>query len=158
MSNIDSGKFHSIRLPICLIPATFPLYFRPEIMEQFRQIGEVVGSLKALMVFRDEIQINRHHCCLLLDILSHAYESVAEEMKQNLIFKEKQTKWKVIEQPLKELHRIFKEVEIYIRQSLEPKDRWVQAITFYQNKACVEFHIHNLLSCVPGFARFMQTD
>lgn len=126
-------------------------------MEQFRQIGEVVGSLKALMVFQEEIQFNRRQCSLLLDILSLAYESLANEMKQNLRFNEKQTKWKVIEQPLKELHRIFKEVDIYIRQSLEPKDWWVQSITFYQNKSLVDFHIHNILSCIPVVIEAIET-
>ncbi|GFY92334.1 protein kinase superfamily protein [Actinidia rufa] len=91
-------------------------------MEQFRQIGEVVGSLKALMVFRDEIQINQRQCVLLLDMFSFAYESIAEEMRQNLRFEEKQTKWRILEQPLKEAS---------------------------QDTDCVEFHIHNLLSCIP---------
>lgn len=52
-------------------------------MEQFQQIGEVVGSLKAMMVFQEEIQINQRQCCLLLDMFSFAYETIAEEMKQN---------------------------------------------------------------------------
>ncbi|PSS03963.1 Protein kinase [Actinidia chinensis var. chinensis] len=118
-------------------------------MEQFRQIGEVVGSLKALMVFRDEIQINQRQCSLLLDMFSSAYESITEEIRQNLRFEEKQTKWRILEQPLKELHRVFKEGEGYIRQSLETRDWWAKAITLYQDTDCVEFHIHNLLSCIP---------
>ncbi|XP_052194267.1 uncharacterized protein LOC127802473 [Diospyros lotus] len=118
-------------------------------MEQFRQIGEAVGSMKALMVFQDDIQINQRQCSLLLDMFSFAYESIAEEMRQNLKFEEKQTKWKVLEHPLRELHRIFKEGEQYIRQSLEIKDWWAKAISLYQNTDCVEFHIHNLLSCIP---------
>ncbi|KAK2968108.1 hypothetical protein RJ640_003939 [Escallonia rubra] len=118
-------------------------------MEQFRQIGEVVGSLKSLMVFRDEIQINNRQCCLLLDISNMAYETIAEEMKQNLRFEEKNTKWKVLEQPLRELCRVYKEAEVYIRQCLETRDWWAKAITLYQNRDCVEFHIHNLLCCIP---------
>ncbi|KAE9460205.1 hypothetical protein C3L33_07891, partial [Rhododendron williamsianum] len=118
-------------------------------MEQLRQIGEVVGSSKALMVFRDEIQINPRQCGLLLDMFCFAYESIAEEMRQNLRFEEKHTKWKILEQPLRELHRIFKEGEMYIRQSLETRDRWAKAITLYQDTDCVEFHIHNLLCCIP---------
>ncbi|KAL6982015.1 hypothetical protein U1Q18_023632 [Sarracenia purpurea var. burkii] len=118
-------------------------------MEQFRQIGEVLGSLKALMVFRDDIQINNRQCSLLLDMFSFAYESIAEEMKQNLRFEEKQTKWKVLEQPLKELHRVFKEGEVYIKQSLETKDFWAKSISLYRDTDCVEFHIHDLLSCIP---------
>jgi serine/threonine protein kinase len=118
-------------------------------MEQFRQIGEVLGSLKALMVFRDNIQINPRQCCLLLDIFNLAYESIAEEMRQSLRFEEKHMKWKVLEQPLREVHKIFKEGEAYIRQCLENKDWWAKAITLYQNTDCIEFHIYNLLSCIP---------
>ncbi|KAJ7951266.1 Protein kinase [Quillaja saponaria] len=118
-------------------------------MEQFRQIGEVLGSLKALMVFRDNIQINQRQCCLLVDIFSFAYKSIAEEMRQNLLFEEKHTKWKALEQPLRELYKIFKEGESYIRQCLETKDWWAKAISLYQNSDCVEFHIHNLLCCIP---------
>lgn len=118
-------------------------------MEQFRQIGEVVGSLKALMVFRDDIQINQRQCCLLVDMINHAYKTIAEEMKQNLRFEEKSTKWKVLESPLRELLRIIREGEIYVRQCLETKDWWAKAISLYQNKDCIEFHIHNLLCCIP---------
>lgn len=118
-------------------------------MEQFRQIGEVIGSMKAMMVFREEIQINQRQCCLLLDMFTSAYEMIGGEMKQNLKFEEKSTKWKVIEQPLKEVHRVFREGEAYIKQCLETREWWAKAITLYQNKDCVEFHIHNLLSCIP---------
>ncbi|WOG86809.1 hypothetical protein DCAR_0206027 [Daucus carota subsp. sativus] len=118
-------------------------------MEQFRQIGEVVGSLKALMVFREEIQINQRQCCLLLDMFTCAYETIAEEMKQHLKYEEKNTKWKVLEQPLKELHRVFKEGEVYIKQCLDTRDWWAKTVTLYQNKDCVEFHVHNLLCCIP---------
>ncbi|CAK9165810.1 unnamed protein product [Ilex paraguariensis] len=118
-------------------------------MEQFRQVGEVVGSLNALMVFQDDIQINRRQCCLLFDMLIFAYKTIAEEMQQNLRFEEKNIKWKIIEQPLTELHRIFKEGEGYIRQCLETKDWWAKAVMLHQNTDCVEFHIHNLLGCIP---------
>ncbi|CDP08715.1 unnamed protein product [Coffea canephora] len=118
-------------------------------MEQFRQIGEVIGSLKALMVFQDDIQINQRQCCLLVDMMNRAYKTIAKEMQQNLRFEEKSTKWKVLESPLRELLRIIREGEIYIRQCLETKDWWVKAIRLYQNSDCVEFHIHNLLCCIP---------
>lgn len=118
-------------------------------MEQFGQIGEVMGSLKALMVFKDNIQINQRQCCLLVDIFSFAYDSIAEEMRQNLRFEERHLKWKVLEHPLKELRRIFREAEIYIKQCLEIKDWWAQAIILYQNTDCIEFYIHNLLGCIP---------
>ncbi|KAL9682870.1 hypothetical protein QQ045_014680 [Rhodiola kirilowii] len=79
-------------------------------MEQFRHIGEAMGSLKALMVFKDEIHINQRQCALLLDILSSAYETVAQEMRANLRFEEKGKKWRVLEQ-LRELYKIFREAE-----------------------------------------------
>ncbi|KAG6663638.1 hypothetical protein I3843_02G030900 [Carya illinoinensis] len=126
-------------------------------MEQFRHIGEVLGSMKALMVFRDNIQINQRQCCLLLDIFSFAYESIAEEMRQNLSFEEKNLKWKVLEQPLREVHKIFKEGEAYIRQCLETKDWWARAITLYQNTDCIEFHIHNLLCSIPTVIEAIET-
>ncbi|CBI40479.3 unnamed protein product, partial [Vitis vinifera] len=118
-------------------------------MEQFRQMGEVLGSLKAFMVFREDIQINQRQCCLLLDVLDLAYHTVAEEMKQNLRLDEKHTKWKILEQPLRELHGVFKEGEHYVRQCLDTKEWWAKAIIFYQNTDSVEFHIHNLLCCFP---------
>ncbi|KAF1868792.1 hypothetical protein Lal_00048071 [Lupinus albus] len=120
-----------------------------EVMEQFRQIGEALGSLKAVMVFRENIQINQRQCCLLHDVLSFAYDSIADEIRQNLKFEEKNGKWKVLEQPLREIHRVFKEGEAYIRQCLETKEWWAKAITLCHNTDCVEFHIHNLLCCMP---------
>ncbi|KAK8711334.1 hypothetical protein V6N13_146618 [Hibiscus sabdariffa] len=118
-------------------------------MEQFRQIGEALGSLKAFMVFRDNIQINQRQCVLLLDMLDSAYKSISEEIRVSLKFEERNMKWNVLEMPLKELHRIFKEGEAYIKESLETKDWWVKAIFLCQNSDCVELHIHNLLSCIP---------
>ncbi|KAM7476498.1 hypothetical protein LguiB_023741 [Lonicera macranthoides] len=117
-------------------------------MEELRHIGEVIGSLTALMVFKGEIQINQKQCCLLFDMFDSAYKSITEEIKQNLEFEERQTKWKVLEQPLRELYKVFKEGELYIRQCLETRDWLAKAITLYQNKDCVEFHIHNLLCCI----------
>lgn len=81
-------------------------------MEQFRHIGEVVGSLKALMVLRDEIQINQRQCCLILDIFGLAMETIAEEIRQNLKLEERNTKWKALEFPLRELCRVLKEGEL----------------------------------------------
>ncbi|XVE73745.1 hypothetical protein DITRI_Ditri11bG0143000 [Diplodiscus trichospermus] len=126
-------------------------------MEQFRQIGEVLGSLKALMAFRDNIQINQRQCVLLHDMFSFAYKSIAEEMRENLKFEERNIKWKILEMPLRELHRIFKEGEAYIIQSLESKDWWAKAITLYQNSDCVELHINNLLSCIPIVIEAIET-
>ncbi|XP_022924327.1 light-sensor Protein kinase-like [Cucurbita moschata] len=126
-------------------------------MEQFRQLGEALGSVKALMLFKDSVRINQRQCCLLLDVLGFAYDSVAEEMKQNLRFEEKHTRWKVLEQPLRDLNRVFKEAEGYIRQCLEVKDRWAKAIMLYQNTDCIEFHIHNLLYSIAVVVEAIET-
>ncbi|KAE9606540.1 hypothetical protein Lal_00014062 [Lupinus albus] len=119
-------------------------------MEQFRHIGEVVGSLKALMVLRDEIQINQRQCGLILDIFSLAFETLGDEIRQNLKLDERNIKWKALEFPLRELCRVFKEGELYIRHCLDSKDWWGKAMTFSQNNDCVEFHIHNLLCYFPA--------
>ncbi|KAK6935486.1 protein of unknown function DUF1221 [Dillenia turbinata] len=118
-------------------------------MEQFRQIGEVLGGLKALMVLKEDIQINQKQCCLLLDMFDLAFKTIAGEIKQSLRLEEKNIKWKAMEQPLKELYRVFKDGELYIRHCLEIKDWWGKALCLHQNKDCVEFLIHNLLCCFP---------
>lgn len=107
-----------------------------------------MGSLNALMVFQNNL-FNQRQCCLLVDMLTSGYKTIADQIKQNLKFEEKNTKWKIVEHPLKELLRVFKEGEAYIKQCLEIKDWWAKAIALYQNADCVEFHIHNLLSSIP---------
>ncbi|WOK91390.1 mitogen-activated protein kinase kinase kinase 7 [Canna indica] len=119
-------------------------------MEQFRQIGEVLGSIKALMVFRDELRVNQRQCCLLVDALDLAFDGIAEEIRAHLRFSEKLIKWKSLEHPLRELHRIFRDGEQYIKQCLEPRaDWWAKAISLGQNTDCVELYMHDLLWCVP---------
>ncbi|KAG6393203.1 hypothetical protein SASPL_147439 [Salvia splendens] len=118
-------------------------------MEQFRQIGEVVGSLNALMVFQNNL-CNRKQCSLLVDMLSHGYATIAEMMKTNLKYKERNSKWKAMEQPLKELLRVYKECESYVKTSLDTRDFLAKSITLYHNSDCVHLHIHNLLSCLPA--------
>ncbi|GAB2286962.1 hypothetical protein Dimus_021350 [Dionaea muscipula] len=127
-------------------------------MEQFRQFGESLGKLKALMVFRDEIEINQRQCCFLLDSLSLAYEAIAEEMTSNLKFEDRHTKWRVLEQPLKELHKVCKEAEAYIRQCFETKELWwAKVILLHRNRDCVEYHVHNLLCCIPVVIDAIET-
>ncbi|XP_020539722.1 uncharacterized protein LOC105645708 isoform X3 [Jatropha curcas] len=126
-------------------------------MEQFRQIGEVLGSLKALMVLQDDIQINRRQCCLLLNIYTLAFKTIAEEMKQNLKLEEKNTKWKPLEGSLKELHRVFKEGELYVRRCLDSKDWWAKVVSLHQNNDSIEFHIHNLLTYFPVVIEAIET-
>ena len=119
-------------------------------MEQLRHIGEVLGSLKALMVLRDEIQINQRQCCLIHDIFTLAFDSIGDEIRQNLKLEERAAKWKPLEFPLRELCRVFKEGELYIKHCLDSKDMWGKALTLSQNRECVEFHIHNLLCYFPA--------
>ncbi|KAK0588112.1 hypothetical protein LWI29_034500 [Acer saccharum] len=126
-------------------------------MEQFRQVGEVLGSLKALMVLKDDIQINQRQCCLLLDMFTLAFTVISEEIRLYLKAEERNTKWKALEQPLKELQRVFKEGEIYVKQCLDNRDWWSKAINFHHNKDCVEYHIHNLLCCFPGVVEAIES-
>ncbi|KAF5478130.1 hypothetical protein F2P56_004715 [Juglans regia] len=119
-------------------------------MEQFRHIGEVLGSLKALMVLHDDIEFNQSQCRLLLDIFCLAFDTIAGEIKQNLKLEEKNRKWKALEQPLRELNRVFKEGELYIKHCLDSKDWWGKAISVHQNKDIVEYHIHNLFCYFPA--------
>ncbi|KAH1085623.1 hypothetical protein GYH30_017536 [Glycine max] len=77
-------------------------------MEQFRQIGEALGGLKFVMC-------------------------IADEITQNLKFEEKNGKWKVLEHPFREIHKIFGEEEAYIRHCMETKDWWAKAIALWHN-------------------------
>ncbi|KAH7864592.1 hypothetical protein Vadar_031498 [Vaccinium darrowii] len=126
-------------------------------MEQLRQVGEVLGGIKALMVLKHDISINQRQCRLLLHIWDLAFETISEEMTQNLRLEDKNTKWKALEHPLRELHRIFKEGELYIKNCLDIKDWWGKAMILHQNTDCVEFHIHNLLSCFTIVIEAIET-
>ncbi|KAE8717176.1 Kinase family protein [Hibiscus syriacus] len=126
-------------------------------MEQFRQVGEVLGSIRALMVLQDDLQINQRQCCLLFDIFSLAFNTIAEEIKLNLKLDENNTKWNALEYPLKELQRIFKDGELYVKQCMDKKDWCLKAINLHQNKDCVENHIHNLLCYFPIVIEAIET-
>ncbi|OMO79710.1 hypothetical protein CCACVL1_13496 [Corchorus capsularis] len=126
-------------------------------MEQFRHIGEVLGSLRALMILQDEIQINRKQCCLLFEIFTLAFTTIAEEIRLNLKLDEKNTKWNALESPFRELYRIFKEGELYVKQCMDRRDWWVKVINLHQNKESVEIHIHNLLSHFPSVIEAIET-
>ncbi|XP_073301930.1 uncharacterized protein [Primulina huaijiensis] len=126
-------------------------------MDQFRQVGEVLGGLNALMVLKHEIPINQRQCCLLYDMLYLAFKTISDEIRQNLRLEDRPNKWKTLESPLKELHKIFKEADLYIRHCLEIKDWWGKVISLHMNKDCVELHIHNLLSCFPVVIEAIET-
>lgn len=126
-------------------------------MEQFRQVGEVLGGMRSLMVLQHEIQINRSQCRFLLEIFSLAFDTISEEIRQNLRLGEKGSKWKALEQPLREIHRVFREGELYVKQCLDSKDWWGKAMSFHQNRDCVEFHIHNLFVHFPAVIEAVET-
>ncbi|XP_075505929.1 uncharacterized protein LOC142542915 [Primulina tabacum] len=126
-------------------------------MDQFRQVGEVLGGLNALMVLKHEIPINQRQCCLLYDMLYLAFKTISDEIRQNLRLEDRHNKWKTLEPPMKELHRIFKEADLYIRHCLEIKDWWGKVISLHMNRDCVELHIHNLLSCFPVVIEAIET-
>ncbi|GMH09345.1 hypothetical protein Nepgr_011186 [Nepenthes gracilis] len=127
-------------------------------MEQFRHIGEVLGSLNAMMVLRDDIQINQRQCCLLFDMFDLAFKTISEEIKKNLKLEENCTKWKTLEQPLRELYRVFKEGELYVRACLDTENNWwAKALTLHDDKDCVEFHVHNLLCYFPVVIEAIET-
>ncbi|KAK6158324.1 hypothetical protein DH2020_005638 [Rehmannia glutinosa] len=126
-------------------------------MDQFRQIGEILGGLKALMVLKHEISINPRQCCLLFDMLVLAFDTISEEIKQNLRLEDRNTKWRALELPMKELQRIFRDADLYIRQCIDMKDWWGRAISLHMNRDCVELHIHNLLCCFPVVIEAIET-
>ncbi|KAH6760981.1 Protein kinase family protein [Perilla frutescens var. hirtella] len=126
-------------------------------MDQLRQVGEVVGSLKALMVLKHEISINQRQCCLLFETMELAFDTISEEIRQNLRLDEKNTKWKALELPLKELHRVMKDAECYIRYCMDIKNWWGKAISLHTNRDCVELHLHNLLSCFTVVIEAIET-
>ncbi|KAL1532762.1 CBL-interacting serine/threonine-protein kinase 20-like [Salvia divinorum] len=126
-------------------------------MDQFRQVGEVVGSVKALMVLKHQISINQRQCSLLADMMQLAFDTISEEMRHNLKLDEKATKWKALELPVEELHRVFKDAECYIRYCLDIKDWWGKAISLHMNRDCVELHIHNVLSCFTVVIEAIET-
>lgn len=120
-------------------------------MEQFRQIGEVLGSLRALMVLQDSINVNSRQCRLLVDAFDLAFDAIADALRTHLTFDPKHTlRWRPLEHPLAELHLICLEGEHYVRRCLEPKPIWWgKALALSREADCVEFHLHNLLWCVP---------
>lgn len=126
-------------------------------MEQFRQVGEVVGGLKALMVLKHDIPINQRQCCLLFDMFVLAFETISDEIRQNLRLDDRSINWKPLEYPMKELYRVFKEGEQYIRFCLDFNNWWGKAISLHLNRDCVEFHIHNLLTCFPVVIEAIET-
>ncbi|KAJ0962972.1 hypothetical protein J5N97_028094 [Dioscorea zingiberensis] len=101
--------------------------------------------------------INQRQCCLLADAFNLAFEVIAEEIRQNLKFDEKGIKWKSLENPLRELQRILREGEQFIRQCSDPKDWWAKALSLHQNTDCIDFHLHNLLWCIPIVLEAIET-
>ncbi|KAK4771434.1 hypothetical protein SAY87_031966 [Trapa incisa] len=127
-------------------------------MDQFRQVGEVLGSMTALMVLQDEIPINKRQCLLLFEIFSSAFSLISTSIRQNLRLEDKNTtKWKALDQPLRELRRVFRGAEIYIKHCMDSRDWWAKVLILHQNKDCVEFHVHYLLCIYPAVVEAIET-
>ncbi|KAF0926733.1 hypothetical protein E2562_027163 [Oryza meyeriana var. granulata] len=114
-------------------------------MEQLRQVGEALGGVNALMAFHDELRVNPRQCGLLAHAYALSFDAVAGEVRARLHFDERLTKWKALEDPIRELHRVVRDGESFIRQCLEPRDWWTRAAAATHGTECVEHHLHNLL-------------
>ncbi|XP_078439690.1 uncharacterized protein LOC144709900 isoform X2 [Wolffia australiana] len=114
-------------------------------MEELRKIGEALGSLKSLMVFEDNIQINKRQCSLLYDAFNLAFDVITEQIRMKMIFEDRFTKWKALESPLREFNRIQREGEEYIRQCMEFNEWWGRAISLGKSNDCLELYLHELL-------------
>ncbi|KAE8815691.1 Light-sensor Protein kinase [Hordeum vulgare] len=118
-------------------------------MEQLRQLGEVVGSINALMAFEPELRINPRQCRLLAETCAHALDAVTSNVRAHLRFDERGTKWRGLESPLRELHRALRDADGYVRQCLDPRGSWwARAAAMAHGTECVEHHLHNILWCV----------
>uniref|UniRef100_A0A0E0L6B1 Protein kinase domain-containing protein n=1 Tax=Oryza punctata TaxID=4537 RepID=A0A0E0L6B1_ORYPU len=118
-------------------------------MEQLRQVGEAVGGVNALMAFHDDLRsINPRQCALLAHAYALAFHAVAAEVRARLRFHDRLTKWKPLEDPIRELHRVVRDGEAYIRHCLDPRDWWARAAAATHGTDCVDHHLHNLLWCV----------
>uniref|UniRef100_A0A453F2L2 Protein kinase domain-containing protein n=2 Tax=Aegilops tauschii subsp. strangulata TaxID=200361 RepID=A0A453F2L2_AEGTS len=127
-----------------------PSLSRPSIgMEQLRQLGEVVGSINALMAFEADLRINPRQCRLLAETCAHALDAVTGNVRAHLRFDERGSKWRALESPLRELHRALRDAEGYVRQCLDPRGSWwARAAAMAHGTECVEHHLHNILWCV----------
>ena len=117
-------------------------------MEQLRRVGEALGSLKCLMVFEDDICVNKRQCSLLFETFNLAFEVITWEIRMSLSFDERHTKWKSLDSPLREFERIIREGEQYVRQCLDITEWLGKAISFGKSNDCVQLHLHDLLWCV----------
>ncbi|KMZ56458.1 Protein kinase family protein [Zostera marina] len=118
-------------------------------MEQFRQLGEVLGSLQSLMVFEDDIKINRQQCTFLYENLRRAFDIVSVEIRENLRFNEPPRKWSALELPLKELVGVFQGGEHYIKQCIVETNWWAKAISLGHSADVADEHLYRLVSCLP---------
>ncbi|KAG2307911.1 hypothetical protein Bca52824_027659 [Brassica carinata] len=83
-----------------------------------------------LFAVRD-LQLSFHHLC--------------DEIRENLKLEEKHTKWKALEQPLGELHRVFKG-ELYVKHCMDNSGWCGKVINLHQtkeSKTALSF-IHNI--------------
>lgn len=123
-------------------------------MDGFQRLGEVYGSLQALMVFQDEIEINPNQCLFLFHILDRAFDVVSTEIQHNLRLRDHRCKtnlkWTALEHPLVELVGIFRGAEMYIAQCIQSgADFYAKAISLTYDNDVLEYHVYKLLSCLP---------
>ncbi|KAL6614891.1 hypothetical protein ACP70R_037161 [Stipagrostis hirtigluma subsp. patula] len=127
-------------------------------MEQLRQLGEAMGSINALMAFEPELRINPRQCRLLADACALALAAVTGEVRAHLRFDERGAKWRALEPPLRELHRVFRDAEGYVLQCLDPRGSWwARAAAVAHGTECVEQHLHGLLWCVAVAVEAVET-
>ncbi|KQK08784.1 uncharacterized protein LOC100834316 [Brachypodium distachyon] len=129
-------------------------------MEQLRQLGEAVGSINALMAFEPDIRINPRQCRLLADVCAHALDAVTGEVRAHLRFDERgTTKWRALDAPLRELHRVLRDADGYVRQCLDPRPGswWGRAAAMAHGTDCVEHLLHNVLWCVSVAIEAVET-
>ncbi|KAI4964547.1 hypothetical protein ZWY2020_005511 [Hordeum vulgare] len=132
-----------------LDPSSYPQARSSARMEQLRQLGEVVGSINALMAFEPELRINPRQCRLLAETCAHALDAVTSNVRAHLRFDERGTKWRGLESPLRELHRALRDADGYVRQCLDPRGSWwARAAAMAHGTEFVEHHLHNILWCV----------
>uniref|UniRef100_A0A0D9WKD6 Protein kinase domain-containing protein n=1 Tax=Leersia perrieri TaxID=77586 RepID=A0A0D9WKD6_9ORYZ len=123
-------------------------------MEQLRQVGEAIGGVNAVMaIFHDDLPlrcVNPRQCALLAHAYSLAFHAIAGDLRSRLRLAAGAAKWKPLEDPLRELHRVIRDGEGYIRRCLivNGGSWWARTAAATHGVECVERHLHDLLWCV----------
>lgn len=146
-------------------------------MEPFRQMGEVLGSLRAQLLFESDLRLNRHQCRLLRDALELAFDAVFGEIRRFLRFDERHIKWGALDHPLRELLRVFREADNYVRacmaatapeagaggcgaittSTVETPAWWARALLMGRAGDCLEMLVHDLVAALPAVFEAAET-